>query len=83
MNRKDIINSMLSEYSLDKINSYFEKLNEVYQWRNGVFSLSRDFLKIKPVQDAARLGLPPSEGGLLNSVRVVPYYFSFGALPVR
>ncbi len=63
--------------------SYFEKLNEVYQWRNGVFSLSRDFLKIKPVQDAARLGLPPSEGGLLNSVRVVPYYFSFGALPVR
>ena len=57
---------------------------EVYQWRNGVFSRSRDFKKIKPLTaaDVARLSKRPSEGGLLKSVRVSPYFFSYEELPV-
>lgn len=65
--------------------SYFQKLDSVYQWRNGVFSRSRDFEKIKPLspEDVARLSRSPDEGGLLKSIRVTPYFFAFEQLPVR
>lgn len=64
--------------------SYFQKLDSVYQWRNGVFSRSRDAKKIKPLKpdDVVRLSQPPELGGLLKSIRVTPYFFSFEALPV-
>ncbi|MCX7194104.1 MAG: hypothetical protein NTY60_10895 [Proteobacteria bacterium] len=64
--------------------SYFQKLDEVYQWRNGVFSRSRDFQKIKPLmaQDLERLSRPPAKGGLLKTLRVTPYFFAFEDLPV-
>ncbi|HUX90890.1 MAG TPA: hypothetical protein VMV48_09400 [Gallionellaceae bacterium] len=64
--------------------SYFQKLDEVYQWRNGVFSRSRDHDKIQPLtpQDIERLSRRPAEGGLLKSFRVSPYLFAFEKLPV-
>jgi len=54
--------------------TYHEKLDEVYQWRNGVFSRSRDVAKIKPLSsdDFERLGKSPSENGLMQSIRVFP-----------
>lgn len=64
--------------------SYFQKIDEVYQWRNGVFSRSRDFAKIKPLtqQDIEMLSKRPAEGGLLKSIRVTPYLFTYEDLPV-
>ncbi len=64
--------------------SYYQKLDEVYQWRNGVFSRSRDYAKIKPLtaQDVARLSKRPADGGLLKSIRVSPYFFAYEELPV-
>lgn len=64
--------------------TYFQKLNEVYQWRNGVFSRVRDFAKIKPLsaEDIERLSKRPVEGGLLKSIRVSPYFFAYEELPV-
>ena len=64
--------------------TYFQKLDEVYQWRNGVFSRSRDFKKIKPLTtaDVERLGKRPAEGGLLKAIRVSPYFFTYEELPV-
>jgi hypothetical protein len=64
--------------------TYFQKLNEVFQWRNGVFSRSRDFAKIKPLTaaDIERLSKRPAEGGLLKSIRVTPYFFAYEELPV-
>jgi hypothetical protein len=63
--------------------SYFQKLDEVYQWRNGVFSRARDYKKIKPLTqlDIARLSKRPADGGLLKSMRVSPYLFSYEELP--
>jgi len=57
--------------------SYSQKLDEVYQWRNGVFSRSRDAKKIKPLseQDLETLSEAPDKGGLLNTFRVFPYQF--------
>ncbi|WP_173065186.1 hypothetical protein [Sulfurimicrobium lacus] len=65
--------------------TYDEKLNEVYQWRNGVFSRARDFARIQPLtpEDLERLSAPPSEGGLLTTMRVFPYFFGYEELPVR
>ncbi len=64
--------------------SYLQKLDEVYQWRNGVFSRLRDAEKIRPLipQDIERLSLSPAEGGLLKAIRVTPYFFAFEELPV-
>lgn len=64
--------------------SYFQKLDEVYQWRNGVFSRSRDYKKIKPLspQDIPILSQQPSEGGLLRTLRAYPYFFAYETLPV-
>lgn len=63
--------------------SYFQKLNEVFQWRNGVFNRLRDAAKIKPLtaEDIERLSKRPAEGGLLKAIRVTPYYFAFEELP--
>lgn len=63
--------------------TYQEKLDEVYQWRNGVFSRARDFRKIRRLsaQDYARLGKLPRDGGLLLDLRAVPYFFGHEALP--
>lgn len=63
--------------------TYEEKLSEVYQWRNGVFSRTRDAAKIQPLsqQDFDRLSLPPAQGGLVMDYRVVPYLFGHEPLP--
>jgi hypothetical protein len=63
--------------------TYREKIDEVYQWRNGVFSRSRDYKKIKPLsdEDFMRLSKTPQEGGLLEDFRVVPYFFGYEDLP--
>lgn len=63
--------------------TYKQKIDEVYQWRHGVFSRSRDFAKIRPLsqQDLDRLGRSPSRGGLIEDYRVVPYLFGFEDLP--
>jgi hypothetical protein len=64
--------------------SYQQKMDEVYQWRNGVFSRSRDAAKIKrlDLQDMERLSKTPIKGGLMTDLRVVPYYFGYEELPV-
>ena len=63
--------------------TYTEKLDEVYQWRNGVFSRSRDAAKIKPVSPQAfeRMGLTPAQGGMVMGYRLVPYLFGYEPLP--
>lgn len=63
--------------------SYKQKINEVYQWRNGVFSRTRDADKIIPLveEDYIRLGKSPEQGGLVLPVRLVPRPLaSMGAL---
>jgi hypothetical protein len=64
--------------------SYEQKIDEVYQWRNGVFSRSRDAAKIKQLlpQDMERLSETPDNGGLLTDLRVFPYLFGHEKLPV-
>jgi hypothetical protein len=63
--------------------TYQEKLSEVYQWRNDVFSRRRDFAKIQYLgaHDYERLNAAPENGGLLMSFRVVPYFFGYEDLP--
>jgi hypothetical protein len=63
--------------------TYREKLNEVYQWRNGVFSRSRDAAKVVPISDTdiERLSTTPENGGILLSLRVSAYRFGFEPLP--
>lgn len=63
--------------------SYRQKIDEVYQWRNGVFSRSRDAAKIKPLlpQEMERLSKTPGNGGLMTDLRVFPYYFGHEELP--
>ena len=57
--------------------TYAEKLDEVFQWRNGVFNRSRDALKRKQLdaQDLERLSAAPKAGGLVEKWRVVPEFF--------
>ena len=64
--------------------TYHEKLAMVYQWRNGVFSRSRDYAKIMPLTgtDFNALERTPGEGGLLFDFRVSPYFFGYQELPV-
>lgn len=63
--------------------SYRQKVHEVYQWRNHVFSRTRDADKVKPLtlQDIERLGRPPADGGLVLSLRISPYFFGYQELP--
>lgn len=60
-----------------------EKLSEVYQWRHGVFSRSRDFRKLRSLtaRDFERLGNTVEKGGLLMDYRAVPYLFGYEVLP--
>lgn len=57
--------------------TYEEKLNEVYQWRHGVFSRSRDADKTKPLTPAqlGQLSHTPANGGLQLDFRVSPRLF--------
>lgn len=57
--------------------NYKQKINEVYQWRNKVFSRSRDADKIEPLfeDDYRRLSKTPQEGGILMDFRLVPKRF--------
>jgi Protein-glutamine gamma-glutamyltransferase len=74
-----------SDYFNDHDHSYTyrQKLDEVYQWRNGVFSRSRDAAKSKPLtpEDIERLSHPPIQGGILTDMRVFPYFFGYEELP--
>jgi hypothetical protein len=69
-----------SDYYGDNANhafSYVEKLDEVFQWRNGVFDFQRDSAKRRPLaeQDLDRLGRSPTRGGLVTSWRITPALF--------
>jgi hypothetical protein len=57
--------------------TYEEKLNEVYQWRHGVFSRSRDAAKIEPLtpEKLRSLSLTPAQGGLQLDIRAIPLMF--------
>lgn len=63
--------------------SYRQKMNEVFQWRHGVFSASRDAEKLQPLsaQDLERLGASPDTGGMVLSLRIAPYRFGYEPLP--
>jgi hypothetical protein len=52
--------------------TYREKLDEVYQWENGVFSRTHHADKIKPVseEDFRRFGLHPGQGGYVLDIRM-------------
>jgi hypothetical protein len=57
--------------------TYVEKLDEVFQWRNGVFDLKRDAALRRPLTaaDFDRLSLPPEQGGLVHRWRITPAFF--------
>ncbi|MGD0837406.1 MAG: hypothetical protein ABSB49_12270 [Polyangia bacterium] len=57
--------------------TYAEKLDEVFQWRNGVFSRRRDSARRQPLtpEDLEQLGDPPGKGGLVEAWRIVPQFF--------
>jgi hypothetical protein len=57
--------------------SYAEKLDEVYQWRNSVFSRIQDAPKRKLIDVEAfeHLSASPKAGGLVETWRVVPGFF--------
>ena len=54
--------------------TYKEKMHEVYQWRNKVFSARRDVAKVKPLSaaDFERLSATPEHGGIELYYRAVP-----------
>ncbi len=57
--------------------TYEQKLDEVYQWRHGVFSQSRDYEKAELLSKERLTSLSgsPSAGGLVLPVRAVPNLF--------
>ncbi|MET3132105.1 hypothetical protein AAKU55_002375 [Oxalobacteraceae bacterium GrIS 1.11] len=63
--------------------TYQEKLDEVYQWRHGVFSRSRDFAKIHPLSESelTTLHKTPAQGGIVTDLRVFPYFYGAETLP--
>ena len=58
---------------------YSEKLKEVYNWRFGVFSRSRDYANIRNLNSdlIEKLSLEPNRGGLVLQNRGVPRLFGF------
>lgn len=74
-----------SDYFNDHHHAYtFEqKLDQVYQWRNGVFSFSRDAHKRVTLMEAELLKLArtPAEGGLVMDFRGEQYFLGFEELP--
>ncbi|GAB2884871.1 hypothetical protein GCM10027046_11760 [Uliginosibacterium flavum] len=63
--------------------SHRQKIDEVYQWRNGVFSRSRDAAKIRKLSesDYERLEKTPAQGGLVLDLRATPHLFGHAPLP--
>jgi hypothetical protein len=63
--------------------TYKEKMHEVYQWRNKVFSSRRDVAKVRPLSaaDFEQLAGTPAEGGIQMDYRAVPLLFGFQSLP--
>ena len=57
--------------------SYRQKMNEVFQWRNGVFSRTRNGYKATPLSEKNYLTLSesPERGGQVLPYRAVPYFF--------
>lgn len=78
---------------LDRFASYYdpsgprystvEKINDVYQWRHGVFDRPRDLHKEEKVsaEFLENLLAPLSKGGMLVPIRAVPYFFGYERLP--
>uniref|UniRef100_UPI0040475A36 hypothetical protein n=1 Tax=Polynucleobacter sp. TaxID=2029855 RepID=UPI0040475A36 len=60
---------------------YNEKIQNIYNWRNGVFSRSRHFQKMQTLsaEQLHQFGLSPEEGGFLVKNRAIPYLFGFEA----
>ena len=58
---------------------YNEKIQNIYNWRNGVFSRSRHFqrMQILSAEQLHQFGLSPEEGGFLVKNRAIPYFFGF------
>jgi hypothetical protein len=58
---------------------YNEKIQNIYNWRNGVFSRSRHYQKMQSLspEQIDQLGLTPQEGGFVLSNRAIPYFFGF------
>ena len=58
---------------------YNEKLSTIYNWRNRVFSRSRDYARLQNLsaEQIHQLGLSPEEGGFLLKNRAIPYFFGF------
>lgn len=71
--------NMFDDYYNDHKHAYTyeQKLNEVYQWRNGVFNRIRDAHKAKLLtgDDLNRLSTTPATGGIQLDFRVGPRYF--------
>lgn len=61
--------------------TYKEKMDEVYQWRNKVFSRSRHIAKVKPLTaaDFERLSHTPERGGIQLDLRVFPLVWGSAA----
>ena len=68
----------------DHAYSFQEKLDDVYQWRHGVFSRRRDAGKIVPLDanELTALSGRPEDGGLLLPLRASPYFFGHETLPL-
>jgi hypothetical protein len=73
-------NGRFADFYNDSNHSYTlkEKIDEVYQWRNGVFNRIRDQKKIRPLTESAYQELlnTPKQGGLLLPYRATPILFS-------
>ena len=69
--------NVFADYYNDNAHKYTfeEKIDGVYQWRNGVFSRSRDGHKATPLteSDYRKLERAPEEGGLILRTRLVPH----------
>jgi hypothetical protein len=60
---------------------YNEKIQNIYNWRNGVFSRSRDYQRMQTLsaEQLHQFGLSPEDGGFLLKNRAIPYFFGFEA----
>jgi hypothetical protein len=58
---------------------YNEKIQNIYNWRNSVFSRSRDYQRMQTLsaEQLHQFGLSPEEGGFLLKNRAIPYFFGF------
>lgn len=74
-----------SDYYNDNARAYTydQKLDEVYQWRHGVFSRSRNKEEVEALAPSAlrALGQPPHSGGFVMTYRATPYFFGHESLP--